>query len=114
MVKRVSGGILLSIVVLWLWYMVAAEYDYRTVSGTYILELDQGKSTLVQSQDKTFEQEIDHWGKVERSQGTWYRFGEGCIVFSSGFLTVAAGIRRPSIPQENPALTRPSQSGGLR
>jgi hypothetical protein len=66
--------------------MVAADYGYGAVSGTYTLRSEGESSTLVLQRDRSFQQELSHGGKNVRSQGTWRCFGEGGIAFSTEFL----------------------------
>jgi hypothetical protein len=83
---RTAGWLLLAIIIFWAWYMVAADYGYKAVSGTYTLRNNGETSILVLRRDRSFQQELVHAGKTERAQGTWRRFGEGGIAFSRGFL----------------------------
>jgi hypothetical protein len=92
---RLALVILLSIIVFWVWYSVAADYGYAAVSGTYTLQRGDETSTLVLRPDHSFQQEISRAGKVERAQGSWRRIGEGGIVFSKEFLRVAGEEVRP-------------------
>ena|SRR6202035_1176614 len=92
---RVTGGILLLILVFWVWYSVAADYGYSAVSGTYTFRLNGEASTLVLRKDHTFQQELTHQGRVERAQGNWRRIGEGGVVFSKEFLRVSGQEVRP-------------------
>lgn len=62
--------------------MVAADYGYHALSGTYTFRSGGETSTLILRQDRTFEQELIRNGTARRAQGTWYRFGEGGIAFS--------------------------------
>ncbi len=93
---RVSGGILLLIILFWGWYSVAASYDYDAVSGTYSLQLSNGESsTLVLNKDRSFEQELNRERRVEHVQGSWRRIGEGGVVFSQDFLKLTGQEVRP-------------------
>lgn len=92
---RVALGILLSIILFWVWYSVAADYGYQAVSGTYILQRGDETSTLVLRPDHSFQQELSRPGQVERAQGSWRRIGEGGIVFSKEFLKVTGQEVRP-------------------
>ncbi|MFZ1005675.1 MAG: hypothetical protein WAN65_02485 [Candidatus Sulfotelmatobacter sp.] len=86
---RLSLGIVLSIILFWVWYSVAADYGYSAVAGTYTLQQSGEISTLVLRPDRSFQQEVTRAGKVDRAQGSWRRIGEGGIVFSKEFLKVA-------------------------
>ncbi len=78
----------LAIVVLWIWYYVAADYGYKAMSGTYAFEAGQESSILILSRDQLFQQERRRAGQVQRIHGTWRRTGEAGVVFSKEFLTV--------------------------
>lgn len=92
--KLVGGAVLVAVVVGVVWYSIAANYDYGAVSGTYSLRNDRDESTLVLRKDRSFQQELKHDGKVERSQGTWRRVGEGGVVFSKEFLKLPGQVTR--------------------
>jgi hypothetical protein len=85
---RTAGWSLILIVVFWVWYMVAADYGYGAVSGTYTLRSEGESSTLVLQRDRSFQQELSDAGRNVRSQGTWRRVGKGGIAFSKDFLTL--------------------------
>jgi hypothetical protein len=85
---RVGCGILLPIVLFWVWYSVAADYGYSAVSGTYTLQRSGEASTLVLRPDHSYRQEVVRAGRVEHAQGSWRRIGEGGVVFSNEFLKV--------------------------
>ena len=91
---RILGGIFLLIVLFWVWYCVAANYSYGAVSGTYSLQHNGEESTLVLRRDRSFQQELKHDGRVEQSQGTWRRIGEGGVVFSKEFLKLPGQVTR--------------------
>jgi hypothetical protein len=99
MMKTILGsvalGILLSMILFWVWYSVAADYGYAAVSGTYILQGGDETSTLVLRPDHSYRQELSRQGNVERARGSWRRIGEGGIVFSKEFLRVAGQEVRP-------------------
>jgi hypothetical protein len=92
---RVAGGLLLLILVSWVWYSVAANYDYGAVAGTYSLRRTGEASTLVLKEDRSFQQELIRRGKIERAKGSWRRIGEGGVVFSEEFLKVSGQEVRP-------------------
>jgi hypothetical protein len=87
-ILRILLGVVLLASGFWCWYMMAADYGYRAVSGTYIFSGDGDSSTLVLRQDQSFQQELNRDGKVDRARGTWRRVGEGGVVFSKEFLKV--------------------------
>jgi len=92
---RVFFGLLLALALFCGWYMVAANYDYGAVSGTYVYRRDNESSTLILRKDRTFSQQRISHGKVEQAQGTWRRIGEGGVNFSKEFLTIG-GIHSES------------------
>jgi hypothetical protein len=51
--------------------------------------MDSTKSVLFLSRDGTFQQQVYRAGKVEHTQGTWRRVGEGGVVFSKNFLKIS-------------------------
>lgn len=84
-----------------IWYCVAADYSYGAVSGTYPLSLNGEVSTLILNKDRSFQQELSRDGKVERTQGSWRRLGEGGVVFSKEFLKVSGHpMARPTAKLE--------------
>lgn len=85
---RMGCGVVLILAFLWWWYMAAADYSYRAVSGTYLFHSDEESSTLVLRRDQSFMQDLTRYGKVEHAQGTWRRVGEGGVVLSKEFLKV--------------------------
>jgi hypothetical protein len=86
---RTAGWTIILIAVFWVWYMVAADYGYSAVSGTYTLRREGESSTLVLRHDRSFQQELSRAGKRVRAQGTWRRSGEGGIAFSREFLKLS-------------------------
>ena len=74
-VARAALGILLSIIIFWVWYSVAANYDYSALAGTYVFEGNGENCTLYLHPDRTFSQELIHSGEVLKSQGHWDRYG---------------------------------------
>lgn len=85
---RVGCGVVLILAFLWCWYMIAADYSYRAVSGTYLFHTDGESSTLTLRRDQSFVQDLTRNGNVEHAQGTWRRVGEGGVVLSKEFLKV--------------------------
>jgi len=85
---RIAGGVFLFLAAFWIWYMVAADYSYSAVSGTYTYRLNGETTTLVLRKDHSFQEELIHQGKISHAQGSWHRPGEGGIGFSTAFLKV--------------------------
>lgn len=94
--KRIGFGILLPIVIFWVWYSIAADYGYNTVSGTYSVDNGSEKSTLILNSNHSFQEEVIRGEKSERAQGSWRRVGQGGIVFSNEFLKIAGQEMRPT------------------
>jgi len=78
--------ILLLIVLFWFWYSVASNYDYGSLSGTYVFHGNGKICTLYLHPDHTFAQEISRSGEVQKSQGQWHRYGQAHVSFSSEFV----------------------------
>jgi hypothetical protein len=91
---RTLWGIFLLVVLFFVWYSVAADYGYGAVTGSYSFGSNGEESTLVLRKDQSFQQEVKHDGRVERSQGTWRRIGEGGVVFSKEFLKLPGQVTR--------------------
>ena len=96
---RVLCWFVLALAVFWVWYMVAADYGYGTVSGTYRFQQSGESSTLILKKDRTFLQERNRQGEIERTQGVWHRSGEGGIDFSKEFLPIG------QVPAESDGFT---------
>jgi len=86
---QIGCWILLFFAAFWFWYMVAADYGYQAVSGTYRFQQGGESSTLILKRDRTFLQERNRQGEIERAQGVWHRSGEGGIEFSKEFLSIS-------------------------
>jgi hypothetical protein len=86
---RLALGLFLSIVVFWIWYIVAANYDYRALAGTYVFDGNGEKCTLYLRSDRTFVQQLSRSGEMQTSQGHWHRYGEAHVSFSNEFLKVS-------------------------
>jgi hypothetical protein len=85
---QIVGWIFLSFAVFSIWYWVAADYSYSAVAGTYTFQSNGETSTLILRKDQSFQQVLSRQGKVEHTQGSWQRIGEGGVVFSKEFLSV--------------------------
>lgn len=86
---RTGYGILLSIIVFWVWYSVASNYDYGTLAGIYVFEGNGEKCTLYLHPDRTFVQELIRSGEIQKSQGHWHRYGQAHVSFSNEFLRLS-------------------------
>jgi len=89
------GSIVLAIAAFSAWYMVAADYGYGMVAGTYVYRGRDESSTLLLRKDRSFVQERVLAGSVEYRKGTWRRVGEGGIVLSKEFLEIRNTRPRP-------------------
>src|SRR5882762_7822045 len=86
---RVGCGILLLVVLFWVWYSLAANYDYGALAGTYVFHGNGETCTLQLRPDRTFVQELSRSGEIQKSQGHWDRYGEAHVSFSNGFLKLS-------------------------
>jgi hypothetical protein len=86
---RAGCGLLFVIVLFGLWYSIAANYDYRALSGTYTFKRNGEKCILYLRPNQTFSEELNRGGVVQEAQGRWRRYGEAHVSFSSEFLTVS-------------------------
>jgi len=57
-------------------YLIAANYDYAALAGTYVLNRDAEGCTLDPRSDRTFAEELVRTGKVQEAKRTWHRYGE--------------------------------------
>jgi len=71
------------------WYIVAANYDYGALAGTYAFEGDGTRCTLSLRADRTFTEELVLDGHSQTVDGTWHRYGEAHVSFSKDFLKLA-------------------------
>ncbi len=53
---RLAVGIPLSIIIFWVWYSIAANYDYGVLAGMYVFDGNGEKCTLQLWPDRTFAQ----------------------------------------------------------
>ena len=82
---RVGIGLLV-LVVFWVWYSVAADYDYEALAGTYVFHRTGEACTLYLRADRTFVEEIIRPGQMQKSLGHWNRYGDAHVSFSGEFL----------------------------
>jgi hypothetical protein len=83
------AAVLLLIALFVCWYVIAADYDYGALAGTYVLNRGTEKCTLDLRSDRTFTEELVRAGWVQKAQGTWRRYGESHVSFSREFLTMS-------------------------
>jgi hypothetical protein len=86
---RISALVLLPIVFLDVWYVVAADYDYGALAGTYVLDQNGVRCTLHLRSDRTFVEELNRTGMAQTAEGTWRRYGEAHVSFAKEFLKFA-------------------------
>jgi hypothetical protein len=58
------------------WYVIAANYYYGALAGTYVLNRDAERCTLDLRSDRTFTEKLICEGRFQEVQGTWHRYGE--------------------------------------
>lgn len=87
--ERLAFGVLFLLVLFWIWYSVAANYDYAVLAGTYVFHGDGESCTLYLRSDRTFMQEVKRSTGIQKSQGYWYRSGEAGVSFSNEFLKLS-------------------------
>jgi hypothetical protein len=80
--------IFLIVLVAWTWYVWAANYDYGSLAGTYVLNRNAESYILYLRSDRTFTEVVTREGHSETAQGTWHRYGEAHVSFSNGFITI--------------------------
>ncbi len=86
---RISVVILLLVVLFVAWYVLAANYDYSALAGTYVFSQNGDICTIHLRSDRTFTEELTRAGRSQAATGTWYRYGEAHVSFSKGFLKLA-------------------------
>lgn len=86
---RLGLGAVLAIILFWVWYSLAANYDYAALAGTYFFHGSGETCTLYLRPDRTFVQELSRSGEIQKSQGQWHRYGEAHVSFSNEFLKLS-------------------------
>lgn len=86
---RLALGMGFLILLSWVWYSVAANYDYGALAGTYVFNGNGETCTLYLRPDRTFVQELSRSGEIQRSQGNWHRYGQAHVSFSNEFLKLS-------------------------
>ena len=86
---RLAFGTLLSIALCWVWYTVAANYDYGALAGTYVFQGNGETCKIYLRPDRTFVQELNRSGEAQKSQGYWHLYGEAHVSFSNEFLKLS-------------------------
>ncbi len=78
------------------WYVMAANYDYAALAGTYVLNQNGDTCTLRLRANRTFNEELIRAGKAQTAEGAWYRNGEAGVSFSKEFLMMAGQVPNAS------------------
>jgi hypothetical protein len=86
---KAAGVIFFVLALLWCWYSVAANYDYDSLAGTYVLDGGDKSCILDLRADRTFVQEIIQNGTQQEVQGRWHRSGEAGVAFSNEFVRLS-------------------------
>ena len=68
------------------WYGIAANYGYDALSGAYVLNQNGERCTLFLRSDGTFTEQVTRNGISNTVEGSWRRYGEAHVSFSSSFL----------------------------
>jgi hypothetical protein len=92
---RIGVALLLLVVLPLAWYYVAANYDYRALAGTYVIQQNGESCKLRLRPDRTFSEELTRGGSSLTVEGTWRRYGEAHVSFSSSFLKVTGEVTSP-------------------
>lgn len=79
-----------------LWYCIAANYDYSALAGTYTFRSGEDKCTLHLYPDRRFIQDITRRGRTQTARGEWRRFGEAGMDLSDSFLKLQGQQPGPS------------------
>jgi hypothetical protein len=88
------GFILFGLIALfWVWYWIAANYDYRALAGTCAIDRQGEICTLRLKADGTFFEVLKRPDSVHSASGTWHRFGEASVEFSPSFLMLSGQER---------------------
>jgi hypothetical protein len=86
---RLGAGVFLLLILAFVWYSIAANYDYSILSGTYVFNGNGESCTLNLRADGTFEQKVNRSGEIQISHGYWRRYGEAHVSFSSEFMKLS-------------------------
>ncbi|MFZ0418400.1 MAG: hypothetical protein WAM04_09850 [Candidatus Sulfotelmatobacter sp.] len=86
---RATLGTFLGILLFWVWYSIAANYDYAALAGTYVFHGNGETCTLYLRPDRTFVQQLSRSGATLSSRGNWHRYGEAHVSFSNEFVKLS-------------------------
>jgi hypothetical protein len=85
---QVSGWTFLAIADFFIWYSIAANYEYDALVGTYVFHGNGEICTLYLNSDQTFAEELNRSGHIQKTEGQWRRYGEAHMSFSKEFLRI--------------------------
>lgn len=93
--RRAGIALLLLIVLALGWYVVAANYDYSALAGTYSRDMAGERCVLQLRPDETFTQMVVRGGQTRTVQGRWRRYGMAHVSFSSEFIPLTGEDLNP-------------------
>jgi hypothetical protein len=73
----------------WIWYAIAADYDYQRLSGIYVIVRPHERCTLRLNADGSFSEKLVRSSGDQFVSGKWRRFGEAGVEFSPSFLMLS-------------------------
>ena len=80
----------------WGWHAVAANYDYKSLAGTYVLRDGNVLCTLRLNADHTFSETLRSGSRLQTTTGNWRLFGEAGMQLSGSFLNIPRQQLGPS------------------
>jgi hypothetical protein len=89
-------GILVLPLAFMLWWNVAANYDYSSLAGAYVLRDGAATYVLHLGADQTYMEKLETKSGASTVRGTWHRFGESAAEFYAPFLRVPGQQAGPS------------------
>jgi hypothetical protein len=91
--RKSIGVILLLVFLIYVfWYVEAGNFSDSNVPGTYVLQQNRERSTLILRADHSFQQQLDVEGRVSHASGSWDLFpadSQSHIEFSKEFLKLS-------------------------
>ena len=89
--RRVTVAVLalLALILFIGWYAVAANFDYSSLAGVYVLNQNGEVCVLALRSDRSFTEELTQSKNIQRATGTWHRYGQAHVSFSREFLRVS-------------------------
>jgi hypothetical protein len=95
--QKVCLMLLAAIVAFCIWFSIASNYDESAVAGVYVAQREHATSTLLLQSDGSFVQYLDGTNQHLKTTGRWHRIGEGGIVMSPQFMSLATEQRSASV-----------------